>query len=158
VATSPLPASVVDRIKARNQSVRWSAILREVRYFAAFICNIDSDVIMGVTASPVLFIDVTPNPVCLGNAIAWDLSASYAPGSSISSYTIDFGDSNNDTGASGNHTYAAAGSYTITATITSAAGLTQIQYEEVNVIDCSDPLLLDTIYASTDGSGVYYWE
>jgi hypothetical protein len=68
MATPPLPASITDKIKARNQSVVWSAILKEVRYFAAFICNIDSDIIMGVTASPVLFIDVSPNPVCLGSA------------------------------------------------------------------------------------------
>ncbi len=158
MATPPLPPAIIDRITARTQSVRWSAILKEVRYFAAFICAIDADVIMGVPASPVLFIDVSPNPVCLGSAIAWDLSASFAPGSTVASYTIDFGDTNDDTGASGNHTYGAAGSYTITATITSAAGKVQIQFEEVNVIDCSDPLLLDTIYASTDGSGVYYWE
>jgi hypothetical protein len=38
---------------------------------------------MGVSVSPSLNISVTPNPVCLGNSIAWDLSGSYAPGSSI---------------------------------------------------------------------------
>jgi hypothetical protein len=113
---------------------------------------------MGVSVSPVLNISISPNPVCLGSAIAWDLSGSYAPGSSISSYAINFGDTNTDTGQSGNHTYAAAGTYTITATIVSAAGITQINFEEVNVIDCSSPLLLNSIYASTDGSGVFYWE
>lgn len=142
---------------ARNQSVRWTAILKEVRYFAAHFCDID-DAIIGIAMPPVCFISISPNPVCLGSAIAWDLSASYAPGETISSYAIDFGDGNDDTGQSGNHTYGAAGTFTVTATIVSSAGVTQINYEEVNVIDCSDPLLLDTIYASTDGSGVYYWE
>lgn len=157
MATPPLPSAITTRIKARNQSVRWTAVLREVRYFNAFFCNIDPDII-GVAISPYCVIDISPNPVCLGNAIAWDLSASYVQGGSISSYAIDFGDSNSDTGASGSHTYAAAGSYTVTATIVSNGGVTQVNYEEVNVIDCSDPLLLDTIYASTDGSGVFYWE
>ncbi len=158
MATSPLPASIVDRITARSQSVRWVAVLREVRYFAAHVCQIDADTIMGVSVSPFLLISLTPNPVCLGSAMAWDLSGSYAPGSSISSFAIDFGDTNTDTGSSGSHTYGTAGTFTITATIVSAAGLTQIQFAEVNVIDCSDTLLLNNIYASTDGSGVFYWE
>jgi PKD repeat protein len=71
---------------------------------------------------------------------------------------INFGDSNTDSGISGNHTYAAAGTYTVSATVTNGLGVTQTVEEEVNVIDCSDTNLLNNIYASTDGSGVYYWE
>lgn len=158
MATAPLPASVTDRIKARNQSVRWTAILREVREFRAYICNIDSDTIMGISYPPIAIVDLSPNPVCLSSAMAWDLSGSYAPGDTISSYAIDFGDSNDDTGQSGSHTYAAAGTYTVTSTIVTNAGLTITATDEVNVIDCSDPLLLDYIYATTDGSGVFYFE
>jgi hypothetical protein len=157
MATPPLPAATVNRIKARNQSVKWSAILREVREFRAYVCNIDSDVIMGVSVPPVAIIDLSPNPVCLGNAMAWDLSGSYAPGDTISDYEIDFGDSNDDTGQSGNHTYAAAGTYTVTSTITTTAGLVIAGVNEVDVIDCTDPVLLNSIYAATDGSGVFYW-
>jgi hypothetical protein len=158
MATPPLPVAITNQIKARNQSVRWAAILREVREFRAYVCNIDSDVIMGVSVPPVAIVSLTPNPICLGSAMAWDLSGSYAPGSSISTYAIDFGDSNDDTGQSGSHTYAVAGTYTVTSTIISAAGVTTIAENEVNVIDCSSTLLLNSIYASTDGSGVFYWE
>jgi hypothetical protein len=42
--------------------------------------------------------------------------------------------------------------------VTEGGGTTQTVEEEVNVIDCSDTLLLNNIYASTDGSGVFYWE
>jgi hypothetical protein len=158
MATPPLPVAITNQIKARNQSVRWAAILREVREYRAYVCNIDSDVIMGVSVPPVAIVSLTPNPICLGSAMAWDLSGSYAPGSSISTYAIDFGDSNDDTGQSGSHTYAVAGTYTVTSTIISAAGVTTIAENEVNVIDCSSTLLLNSIYASTDGSGVFYWE
>ncbi len=157
-ATPPLPASITDKIKARNQSVRWVAVLREVREFAAHVCNIDSDTIMGVSVVPVVVLILTPNPICLGSSMAWDMAASYAPGSTVSTRAIDFGDSNDDTGSSGSHTYATAGEFTVTATITSAAGLTQTITKEVNVIDCSNLLLLENIYASTDGSGVFYFE
>lgn len=158
MATPPLPATITDRIIARNQSVRWTSILREVREFRAYICDIDAATLMGIAYPPTPVIDISPNPVCLGTAIAWDLSGSYAPNGTITDYAIDFGDSNSDTGSSGNHTYAATGSYTVTVTVTDDTGVSQVGTEEVNVIDCSDTLLLDYIYASTDGSGIYYWE
>lgn len=157
MATPPLPVAILNRIKARNQSVRWAAILREVREFRAYCCNIDSDNIMNVQKEPVAILTLTPNPVCLGNAMAWDFTGSYAPGSTITSYAINFGDSNTDTGISGSHTYAAAGTFTVTATVTEGTGLTQTVTAEVNVIDCTNTNLLNNIYASTDGSGVFYW-
>jgi hypothetical protein len=158
MATPPLPASITNQIKARNQSVRWAAILREVREFRAYCCNIDSDNIMNVSKEPVVILTLSPNPICLGSAMAWDFTGSYAPGSTVTGRNINFGDTNTDSGVSGNHTYAAAGTYTVTATVTEGGGTTQTVTEEVNVIDCSDSLLLENIYASTDGSGVYYWE
>jgi hypothetical protein len=158
MATPPLPVAIVNQIKARNQSVRWAAVLREVREFRAYCCNIDSDAIMNVSKEPVVILTLSPNPICLGSAMAWDFTGSYAPGSTITSRDIDFGDSNSDSGVSGSHTYAAAGTFTVSATVTEGGGTTQTVEEEVNVIDCSDSLLLNNIYASTDGSGVYYWE
>jgi hypothetical protein len=113
---------------------------------------------MGVSVPPVPIADLSPNPICLGSAMAWDISGSYAPGSAVSSYAIDFGDGNDDTGQSGNHTYAAAGEYYVEVTITSVAGLVSSTLTEVNVVDCSSPLFLNSIYASVIGSGVYYWE
>lgn len=158
MATPPLPVAITNQIKARNQSVRWAAVLREVREFRAYCCNIDSDNIMNVSKEPVVILTLSPNPICLGNAMAWDFTGSYVPGGTVVSRDINFGDSNTDSGVSGNHTYAAAGTYTVTATVTDGLGVTQTVTEEVNVIDCSDTNLLDNIYASTDGNGVYYWD
>jgi PKD repeat protein len=156
--TPPLPAATLAKVRARSQSVRFEAVLREVRQFRAYCCNIDSVYIFGVEKEPVAILDISPNPVCLGNAISWNFAGSYAPGSSITSYAIDFGDTSADTGSSGTHTYGATGSYTITGTVTEGGGLTQEIEVEVNVIDCTDLLLLGYIYAATDGSGVWYLE
>lgn len=136
------------------------AVLREVREFRAYCCNIDSDTLMGVSKEPVVILTITPNPVCLGSAIAWSFVGSYAPGSTITNRRIDLGDSTiiDPAAISGTHTYATAGEFTITATITEGGGTTQTVTEEVNVIDCSDTLLLANIYAGTDGSGVFYFE
>ncbi len=159
-ATAPLPVSITDKLKARNQSVRWAAILREVREYRAYCCNIDSDNIMGVSKTPVAILTITPNPVCLGNAITADFTGSYAPGSSITNRRLDFGDATiiDPAGVTETHTYATAGEFTITATITEGGGLTQTVTQEVNVIDCTDTLLLLNIYAATDGSGVWYFD
>ncbi len=159
-ATPPLPVNITDKIKARNQSVRWVAVLREVREYRAYCCNINSDVIMNVSKTPVVILTITPNPVCLGNAITADFTGSYAPGSTITNRRIDFGDSTviDPAGVSETHTYATAGTFTITATITEGGGTTQVVTQEVNVIDCTNLLLLANIYASTDGSGVWYFE
>lgn len=157
--TAPLPAPVTNRITARNQAVRWTAQLREVREFRAYVCNIDASIMgQGLSYPPVPIIILSPNPICLGISMSWDLSTSFAPNGTISTYAIDFGDSNNDTGSSGSHAYGAAGTYTVTVTVTDDTGVSQTGTVEVNVVDCTSTLFLDYIYASTDGSGVFYWE
>ncbi len=160
MATPPIPAAIVAKIKARNQSVRFVAVLREVRQFRSYCCNIDSDTLMGVSKEPVVILTVTPNPVCLGNALVADTTGSYAPGSTITNRRVDFGDSTvvDPAGVSESHTYAAAGEFTITVTITEGGGTTQTVTAEINVIDCTDTLLLQNIYAATDGQGVFYFE
>ncbi len=159
-ATPPIPAAIITKIKARSQSVRFVAVLREVRQFRAFCCNIDSDSIMGVSKIPVVVLSLSPNPICLSNDLNWDFAGSYAPGSTVSSRAIDFGDSTvvDPAGVSGTHTYATVGTFTVTATVREGGGTEQVITEEVNVIDCSDLLLLSNIYATTDGSGVFYFE
>lgn len=160
MSTPPWPAATLTKAEARRQSVRFAAVLREVRQFRAYCCAVNSDVIMGVSKEPVPVVSISPNPVCLGVAIAWDFTGSYAPGSTVTRRAIDFGDSTiiDPAGVSGNHTYLAVGTYTITATVEEGTGIEQDIEIEVNVIDCADLLLLSNIYASTDGSGVYYFE
>ncbi len=159
-ATPPLPNSIVNKIKARSQSVRFVAVLREVRQFRSYCCQIDSDAIMGVPKIPVVILSLSPNPVCLGSVLNWNFTGSYAPGSTVSSRAINFGDSTvvDPAGVSGTHTYATAGTFTVTATVREGGGTEQVITEEVNVIDCSNLLLLSNIYAATDGSGVWYFE
>lgn len=160
--TTPLPSSITNKIKSRDQAVKWFTNLKEVRYFSAYCCDIDSDGIMGVSKEPVAIVDIGPNPVCLGEEIDWDITQSYAPGSTISAWEIDFGDGNDDSGAtigtaSGSHIYAAIGSYTVTITVEEGLGKTQEVTREINVVDCSLPPVT-WAYAATDGSGVYFRE
>lgn len=159
--TQPLPQSLLTKLESRTQATRWSALFKEVRQFRAYCCNIDSDGIMGVAKQPVPIVDISPPIVCLGDDISWDLTGSYAPGSTISAWEIDFGDGDPATvgasigTASGTHTYAAIGSYTITIVIEEGLGKTQTVTAEINVVDCTVPPPA-WVYAGTNGQGVYY--
>ena len=160
--TSPLDAATLDRLKARNQSVHWVAILKEIRTFSAHCCDINSGAIMGVAKEPVIRFTLNPNPVCLTADISWDLTDSYAPGSTITSWEVDWDDTTSDSGgaigsASGTHTYAAAGLYTVEVTIVEGLGKTTTHTYEVNVLECGETKSVSSwSYASTDGAGVFY--
>lgn len=156
-----LPASVTNKIKERNQSVKWAATLDIVFVVKGYCCNIDSDTIMGVSKEPVVVLSLSPNTICLGDSMAWNFAGSYAPGSSITSRSINFGDGNEDNpaGASGTHTYASDGNYTVTATVTEGTGLSSTVEFEVNVIDCDgDSETAAFFYAIVYGEGVFLGE
>lgn len=166
MTTAPLPASVLDKLTATSQAFRWSATLGVVRQFRAYCCNIDSDGIMGVAKEPVIYLNITPNPVCDGAAVYWSLVGSYAPGSTLTSWSVDFGDDIGSTGGSdfpndtieGMYLYGDAGTYIVEATITEGLGKTQTVEVEVNVVVCGEPPQVGQMYSyvSTDGQGVYY--
>jgi PKD repeat protein len=60
----------------------------------------------------------------LGSPVTFDGSGSYDPDGIIVAYDWDFGDGNTDTGVSPIHTYATAGVYLVTLTVTDDGGLT----------------------------------
>jgi PKD repeat protein len=72
---------------------------------------------------PVAVLNVTPLSGTVPLAVTADTTGSSAPGGSISSITINFGDgSATVNAASGSHTYNAAGTYTVTARVTDNNG------------------------------------
>lgn len=154
--TPAFPNSILTKIRAGKQANRFRATLGQVYEFRAFCCNINSDGIMGVSKQPICDLSLTPNPVCLGDAVNFNLTGSYAPGSAIVQYAIDMGDYTSYNVASGSHTYAAVGTYAVTATVTEGLGKYQTATAQVIVVDCSHPMLMTYTYASTFGYGVYY--
>jgi gliding motility-associated-like protein len=62
-----------------------------------------------------------PAEVCLGSPATFG-DQSTAPGNSVAQWLWDFGDGNTSTAQNPSHTYAAAGTYTVTLRVTSAAG------------------------------------
>lgn len=162
-ATDPFSQPRLDKIASRSQATRWETILREKRVFRSYCCNINAAGIMGVAKEPVPVIDIGPNPVCLGEDISWDLTGSYAPGSTINSWSINFGDGNEESGsnialASGSHTYEEPETYTITVEIAEGGGKSQEVEMALTVVEClEEPGVLGTwTYVGTDGDGVWF--
>lgn len=162
--TSPFPASVLARLESTSQAVKWAAILKETREFRAYCCDIDTDAIMGVAKEPVVIADISPGVVCLGEAISWDISDSYAPGSTLTGWTIDFGDEVGSTGGadfpnddtSGAYVYGETGTFTIEIEIEEGLGKTQTSSVEVTVVSCGETLAGESwSYLSTDGGGIF---
>jgi hypothetical protein len=143
-------------VTSRSQATRWRVVLRELRQFRAFCCDIDSDSIMGVAKQPVPHLSITPNPVCLGSPVVWSFAGSYAPGSTIVDYSIDMGDSTTYNASSGTHTYGSAGTYRVRGTVTEGLGKSTTIEVEVLVTDCSTPMLIEFAYTAYDGGGVYF--
>lgn len=161
--TPPFSTARLAQIAARQQAARTTVVLKEVRTFRAYCCNINASGIMGVAKEPVPVVDIGPNPVCLGEPIEWDLTGSYAPGSTIDSWAINFGDGNEESGsniatASGSHTYEEAGSYEIEIEITEGGGKSQEVTYQIEVTEClEEPGVLGTAsYVSFDGDGVWF--
>lgn len=160
--TLPFDNSILNKIKSRNQSVRYKADLKEVRQFRAFCCDINSAGIMGVSKEPVIILRLSPKIICVGSFVNWDMTDSYAPGSTINSWVINFGDESEASGstigsASGTHQYLVTGVYDVTATVTEGGGRNQTVVSQVQVIDCSsEEVPIDWEYTGTEGGGVYY--
>ena len=72
---------------------------------------------------------------CTALACAFDGSASSDPDGTIASYSWDFGDSSSGTGATANHTYSAAGTYTVQLTVTDNDGASNTTSKSVTVSD-----------------------
>ncbi|WP_285113973.1 PKD domain-containing protein [Leifsonia sp. fls2-241-R2A-40a] len=88
-----------------------------------------------------------------GLAVAVDGRASSDPDGSISSYAWTFGDGGTATGSSANHTYAAAGTYTITLKVTDNLGATGTTTRQVTVTATSGSTLAKDAFERSVASG-----
>ncbi len=170
-----IPTALQNKIKATSQAVRWGMSLGSVFQFRAFCCDIDSDGIMGVSKDPVPLLTVNPNPACVGDRILWDMTDSYAPGSTITAWEIDFDNGTGGQfsggaigGAAGSYSYPSgsgsgegaediADTYLVTAEVSEGGGLSQDLERELEIEDCKEVnKQLSWSYVGTDGQGVWY--
>ena len=94
-----------------------------------YICTLTHN---GQTASDTTWVVIYPKPVanftattaCVGNATLFDASSSTTnpPGYNIANYEWNFGDGTTGSGVTTSHTYAQAGTYTVTLNVSDADG------------------------------------
>ena len=87
------------------------------------------------TAPPTASFTATPSAGQPPLAVAFDASASSDAEGPIASYAWDFGDGTTASGATAEHTYTAAGSFTATLTVTDGAGQTATTTQAIVVSD-----------------------
>ena len=102
--------------------------------------------------APTACITMKDSVIALGSALNFDGSGS-TDNDLIASYAWDFGDDTTGTGSICSHTFAAAGTYTVTLTVTDAAGNENSTTVSVTVVDMTKET--DYLYATftvVDGS------
>jgi len=79
-----------------------------------------------------------PSQAVVGKPVTFDASGSYDPDGNIASYFWQFGDGQTDYGVSVTHQYQAAGTYTVTLTVTDNAGAKATTSRTVKVFPLSN--------------------
>jgi hypothetical protein len=95
-------------------------------------------------ALPVAVATAQPRSVAIGQAVAFDGSASSDPDGSIASYRWDFGDGAQAQGARASHAYASAGAFVARLTVTDNAGATASATLTISVADTAAPAIAIT--------------
>ena len=119
----------------QDNAAAWSTNEHTIYWNAALVFN--AALVASATESGMPTAAYTPSATQL--AVAFDGSASFDSDGTIVSYAWDFGDGNSATGATANHTYAAAGSYVVVLTVTDNDNNSDSTSQTVTVDDGSQP-------------------
>lgn len=110
-----------------------------------------------------------PSNVCLGAPVTFNGSGSTSSGSPITTYTWDYGDSNNGTGQTTTHSYNTVGTYTVNLSLVSQDGcigdttatiqvnaLAAVEVVEDSLVVCgNDPVTFEVL--NPDPGSTYDW-
>jgi len=112
---------------------------------------------------PVAYFTFSPSAPTSGQIVAFDASASYAPGiptKTIDSYNWDFGDGTNATGIAVTHAYDTAGTFSVTLTVvdsddlSNTLGRSLIVYEPHEAISTINMSLSETKIMRGEGTTI----
>ena len=93
----------------------------------------------GGNTPPVASFTASPSTTTIGSPIAFSAAASSDPGGSITNYAWNFGNGTTGNGVSVSKSYAAAGVYTVTLTVTDNGGLTASTTRTVTIAAANQP-------------------
>lgn len=155
MTTTPFSADLVARLK-RATAWKFSGVISEERFTPRFFCCTDpNDLGLDPGKQPVAVIDLTPNPVFVGDTVSFDGTDSYDPDGSIVSYAWTFEGQTPATSSSDSGSFSAAGPgiYTVQLTVTDGTGLVSPPARVELVVLDNDGLL--RFFVATD-DGVFY--
>lgn len=107
-----------------------------------------SAVVLLAACNPIAIISADPSPATVGESVTFDGSGtviSNKPADTVAtSYEWDFGDGSSAKGEAVSHTYTAAGTYTVTLTVTDSVGREGSTTEEITVEPASQTTTTST--------------
>ncbi len=105
-----------------------------------------------VNAPPIAALTVNSTSLLVGGSITASAAGSTDADGTIVSTTINFGDSTVFSGASGTHQYTAAGTYTVTSTVTDNAGASSSKSQSITVKPQFTTITSPTVTSTTSTS------
>jgi PKD repeat protein len=107
-----------------------------------------------VDKPPVASFTVAPSTASPGTSIAFNGSASSDPDGTITGYAWNFGDGTTGSGVTASHSYATAGTYSVSLTVTSNAGLTGSSSTTITIDQPPSANFVATPAATTVGTPI----
>ena len=110
-----------------------------------------------VIGPPTAAFTPSPSTAAAGTAVAFDGTASSDPGTTLATYSWNFGDGTVGTGAIAHHSYSAAGAYQVTLTVTNGFGESQASAaQQVTVVGPISSSFTATPTSTSVGSAVAF--
>lgn len=157
MATAPFTPAFVNRLEDPTHAYRFTCETGEVVSFKFWCC--DEPYNFSITKAPVPILSITPDIQCTAVNLTFNVDASYVPLGTLATWDINYGDGTSVNGAwgpPGNQLkqYAAAGTYTVTATVTDTLGNSGSVQAQVLIVDCAaGSVLAGYMYALSQTTG-----
>ena len=160
MATLPFTGAFIARLQDPTHAYRFTCEIGEVVHFLFYCC--EEPYSFSIEKAPVARLNIAPDTQCANVAIAANLDNSYVPLGTIATWRISWGDGTADDVPGpafppGNrpHTYTTAGTYTMVATVTDTLGNSGSVQVQVLIVDCTDAILIEQMYALSQTAGPY---
>ncbi len=112
---------------------------------------------LSLNQPPTASFSLTPSSTYVGDLVSLDGSTSFDSDGTIANYSWNFGDGSSANGPTTSHPYSAAGTYTVTLTVTDNEGSTRASSQAVTILSNKPSAPTDLVITATDGKPNLTW-
>ena len=112
---------------------------------------------LSLNQPPTASFSLTPSSTYVGDLVSSDGSTSFDLDGTIANYYWNFGDGSSANGPTTSHSYSAAGTYTVTLTVTDNEGSTRASSQAVTILSNKPSAPTNLVITATDGRPTLTW-